>query len=159
MPGNLLNSARQIAAEIVLRARTGEGAAEATGDFKRVATAAGEAATVVDRTSQIFRSAESGYNRTVRALDPLAVATRRQQKQQEDLNRALEAGVIDRARYNELVERSGAALDRTRDRIERAERAQRGLRDETDRYGGSLDRVRGLLIAAFSIEGDRKSVV
>ncbi|MBY0421853.1 MAG: hypothetical protein K2Q06_06080, partial [Parvularculaceae bacterium] len=60
---SLMQAVRQLAAEIVLRDKTGEGAASAAGNFEKVGDAAEGAARVVEKTSTVTSSAERAYQR------------------------------------------------------------------------------------------------
>ena len=148
-------AAKQLYAEIVLRDRTGEGAASAAANFGKVATAADGAATTIERSAKVTSQVERAYARLERALDPLAAANARFQRDQEALRRAQEFGVITADRYRDRLAQLNEAHARAKDRIEQHKRGQEGLNRTVGDFSGVLNIAKGALagfFAAFSFD-------
>lgn len=143
---DLVGKVKQLAAEIVLRAKTGEGAEQAAGDFRKVETSAGEAATVLEKTEKVTESAERAYEKLKRRLDPLSAAQERLARDQKALDRALEQGVIKSvAEYDKRLGQLRAEHDRVKARIDRTHNAQQGLNREMSLFGPAANAAKGAL--------------
>lgn len=147
---NLLQKARELAAEIVLRDRTQAGAESAARNFDKVGDSAEKTGQVVERTEKINESAARSYERLQKRLDPLAAAQQRMERDEKALTRAREQGVITTDRYERNLRQLRDQFKRTEDRIKSNTRAQSGLNRETQNFGRVLGAAKGAVAGFFA---------
>jgi hypothetical protein len=146
---------KQLAAEIVLRDKTGKGAESASDSFEKVGDSADKAGKLIEKTTKVNRSAARAYQSLQRRLDPLAAAQERLKRDQRSLSRAQEQGVITTDSYQRNLKQLNRQFDRTKDKLNRNQRAQRGLNREMGAFRNVAGAARGAIIgfiAAFSFE-------
>ena len=128
----VFNAQKALAAAVKIADETGPGAASVEKSFEGVARAAEGANVAVERTVKQTSSAERAWATLQRRIDPLGNATLRLEAGFRTLDRAVAEGVIGDERRREAQRRLQAEFDRTRERVEAAERSQRGLSRSLD---------------------------
>lgn len=119
MPTDVGATAKQLYAEIVLRDKTGEGAASARQNAEAVGEAFDKTNSIVERTERINASAERAYERLHRRLEPLAALQEKLERDEMTLNRAREQGVINAERYERHLAQLNDEFDRNSERLQR----------------------------------------
>lgn len=140
---DVLGRARELVAEIVLRARTGEGADAATADFRRVGDAAEETNKTVEKTTRINASAERAYAQLQRRLAPLEALQERFERGQRDIRRALEQGVIGQNAAQRSLARLQDEYEAGAAKISQYEKATVGSAEAASESARAYERQRG----------------
>jgi hypothetical protein len=137
----------QLAAEILIRDKTKQGADAAAAGFKKVGKAADGAADISERNVKASKSLEKEYGRLQKKLNPIAGATARLAKEESTLERARASGLITQREYNEQLEKARRNFTRYKDKVEDAEKAQRKLERSSSGLGKALGGVNKKILA------------